>query len=104
MDEESMKRFEKTYNNIIKFYDFAEELVDSVEGEPNDPEGQLEFVEPIIEQIEEATDVLAEEYRHFVQSGKGQPDKVTKQKIEKALAQLYLAIHMCNEEDQGRIQ
>ena len=54
---------EENYNSIIRFYDLAEELIDTVESkEIEDPSTQLDFIEPLVEQIEEATDVLAEEY------------------------------------------
>jgi len=35
-----------------------------------DPISQLEFVEPLVKQIEDSTDVLAEEYREFIKTGK----------------------------------
>src|SRR5690606_18452392 len=79
---------EKTYSAIIKFYDLAEELIDTVVHEGvADPVRQLQFVEPLVEQLESATDVLAEEYRHFVKTGQ-KPNAVAKQRVEEALAKI----------------
>ncbi len=95
MDKAALKQHEETYNKIIGFYDFAEQLVDTVESvSVNDPVKQLNFIEPIVEQLEEATDILAEEYRRFVQTGE-KPSKASVKKVEKALAQLAAVIEEC---------
>jgi hypothetical protein len=97
MDSASKDKHEKAYNDIIKFYDFAEELIDSVE-DPSvaDPVAQLEFVEPLVVKIENATDVLAEEYRNFIKSGKS-PGFMTKKRVEKSLKRIYEALGECED-------
>jgi hypothetical protein len=90
-----MDRYEKTYKEIISFYDFAEELIDTVEHKNvKDPVHQLEFIEPIIEKIELATDSLAEEYRHFIKTGK-KPGFLVRRKIAKSLKEIYESLGTC---------
>lgn len=89
------EQHEETYHHILKFYDFAEELIATVEHkETVDPIAQLEFIEPLVKQVEEATDILTQEYRQFVQTGK-KPGMFTRKRIEKALAQIHQAIELC---------
>lgn len=96
MVETAAKKHEETYNQIISFYDFAEALINTVEYDTvTDPASQLAFIEPLVRQIEEATDLLAEEYRNFVKTGK-KPGRTTRKKIEQSLAQIYLALDTCS--------
>jgi hypothetical protein len=97
MQPDEMEKHTKTYEAIIGFYDLAEKLVDSVEHpEVSDPVSQLEFVEPIVKQLEEATDVLSEEYRSFVATGKA-PGFLAKKKIEKAIKTINTALLECKD-------
>jgi hypothetical protein len=97
MDPNSKDAQEKAYNDIIKFYDFAEELIETVENPAvADPVAQLEFVEPLVEKIESATDILAEEYRNFIKSGKA-PGFMAKKKVEKSLKRLNEALLECEQ-------
>lgn len=90
-----MDKHEKTYHDIISFYDFAEELVDTVEkAQVKDPVAQMEFIEPLVEQIEFATDALAEEYRNFLRTGK-KPGFLTRRRIAKALKDIYEVLGEC---------
>ena len=90
-----MEKHGKTYTAIMGFYDLAEKLVDSVEHpEIKDPVSQLDFIEPIVKQLEEATDILSEEYRNFVTTGK-KPGILAKMKIEKAIKSVNSALIEC---------
>ena len=61
--EYSMEELEVKYNEVTSLYDYAEELVATVESQfVQDPNGQLDIVEPLINEIGDATDVLAEEF------------------------------------------
>ena len=86
---------EETYAKIVSFYDFAEELIDTVEDDSTeDPVTQLEFVEPIVSTIEESTDILAEEYRNFIRTSKS-PGLLIRRKIAKSLKKIYSALNIC---------
>lgn len=90
----------KTYDNIIKLYDFAEDLVEAVEKNPaKKPEERLKLVEPLIEQIEESAEMLAQVYISFVETGT-QPDDETKIKVENSIQKMFEAIS--NYKDQVR--
>lgn len=95
MQPEEVDKHSKTYNAIISFYDLAEKLIESVEHpDIKDPVSQLDFVEPIVKQLEEATDILSEEYRSFVTTGK-KPGFLAKKKIEKAIKTVNFALLEC---------
>ncbi len=102
MNKPDLSESEKTYKQIVKFYDLAEQLVETVE-DPNveDPIAQLEFVEPIVEQLESATDMLSEEYRNFIETGKA-PGFLTRKRIEKNLRKIYLALDACKQAKEDR--
>lgn len=94
---------EEAYNNIMKFYDYAEELIDTVESKEVDPNEQLEIVEPLVLEIEESTEVLAEEYRNFVRhGGKKKPNLLSRKRIETALRNLFLAVQSCRSSSKNK--
>lgn len=100
----SKEQHENTYSSILKFYDFAEKLVSTVENEMvNDPAMQLDIIEPLVEQLEEATDVLSEEYRNFVRTGK-EPGVFAKKRIEKAMGKIYASIQFCKNQKNPSIK
>jgi hypothetical protein len=95
MSDPVVEQHEETYGRIVRFYDFAEELINTVEHEAvSDPENQLAFIEPLVHQLEDAADVLAEEYRNLVRNGT-KPNRNSRQRIEKALAQIYTVMDTC---------
>jgi len=80
---------QRNYHQIIRFYDLAEELIDSVQAKDiANHEEELAFVEPLVQKVEDATDLLAAEYRKFVENGKP-PGVISRRRIEKALNDLY---------------
>lgn len=104
MNEDDIKQQEQTYEDIIEFYDFAEDLIDTVENKSvQDPISQLEFVEPLVEQVENATDVLAEEYREYMKTGKT-PGFLARRKIAKAMKALYSAMGKCKKEQEKALK
>ena len=91
----SEKQHEQIYNQIIHFYDLAHELVKTVESNKIlDPVAQLDFIEPLVKDLEEATDHLAQEYRAFVQTGK-KPGLFARKRIAKSLETIYNVLHRC---------
>ncbi len=92
---------EQTYSKIIEFYDLAEELVKTVESDKIvDPVAQLDFIEPLVKDVEEATDIIAEEYRNFVQSGK-KPGLFARKRVEKAMELIYNVLQKCKKVQAG---
>lgn len=80
----------KTYDNIIKLYDFAERLVDSVD-EEKDPGRTLAILEPLVDQIEESAETLAHIYLQFAETNE-KPGSQVKLQADLALKKLQLAI------------
>jgi len=69
--DHTMEEFETKYHEITKLYDYAEELVNTVESElVSNPEMQLEIVEPLINEISDAADVLTQEFILIAESKK----------------------------------
>lgn len=86
----TMNQLEEHYYEITDLYDLAEELVGTVESDfCKDPEAQLAIVEPLIDEIEAAADVLTEEYMHIVENN---IPRKPNGKIEAALRRVYTAI------------
>lgn len=86
--------WEAHYQEITVLYDFAEELVATVENPlVSDPDVQLALIEPLINDLGEATDVLSEEFINIAESRKRNvPLKVRKGQVEAALRKIYLAM------------
>jgi len=90
-----LEQHEDIYGKIISFYDLAEKLIDTVEDNSiRDPLSHLDFIEPIVEQIEKATDLLAKEYRNYAQTGK-KPGLFARKRVEKAIIDIYTATELC---------
>lgn len=90
----SMEEMEVKYNEITKLYDYAEELVSTVESElVADSEAQLEIVEPLIHEIGDAADILASEFIHIAESRKHKTQcKASKSHIEGSLRKIFAAV------------
>lgn len=97
MATDSKTLLQETYNQLLSFYDLAEELIDTVEQQPvESPLAQLEFIEPLVERVEYATDVLTEEYRQFAKTG-DIPNEDAKKRIENALGNIFDVLYTCEQ-------
>lgn len=86
----SKAELEEKYYEITELYDLADELIGTVESEyVSAPEAQYALVEPLVEEVSEATDVLSAELLVIADS-KGRVRN--KPKIEGALRRVYHAI------------
>lgn len=82
---------EKYYREVTSLYDMAEELASTVESEfTKDPEAQLVLVEPVITQIADSTDMLAEEFVNVLE--KPSRVKSAKSRVEGALRKIFMAL------------
>jgi len=101
---EDIKKHEETYNNILGFYDLAEQIIDSVQHpDIQDKVSYLDVVEPIVQQLEGATDILSEEYRNFVATGK-KPGFLMKIKTEKALNSIFTTLTNCKKTLEDKVK
>jgi len=90
----------KTYEDIIKLYDFAEAMIDAIEAHPTpNPELRLKLIEPVIEQIEKSAETLAEAYITLIETGE-KPNEADKEKVVHAIRQMYVAINVYKQDIQ----
>ena len=96
--EYSMEDLEAKYLDITKLYDMAEELVSTVESDlVSNKNAQLDAVEPLINEIGDATDVLTEEFMLIAESKKSKTqNRASKSHIESALRKMFVAINDYN--------
>ena len=89
------KEQHRAFEAIIKLYDLAEELLETTFHESiTDQEKHLAFIEPLIENIEEATDHLVDEYTALVKQEK-EFSPSSKEKLEMSLQKIHNAIDQC---------
>lgn len=86
----SMAELEQHHEEICELYDLSEELIDTVEHELiHAPKEQLWLVEPLVDEIGEATDILSEE---FIALAEGSKQRGQNSRMESALRRIYTAI------------
>jgi len=93
--EYTIEELETHYNDIAALYDLSEELLSTAESPlVKDPEAQLKLLEPLIHEIGEATDVLAEEFTHLAEQSKNRILKRgSKPHVETALRRIFSALN-----------
>lgn len=86
------KEQEQFYNEIVAFYDLAEDLIDIIEREgAKNPAMQARLALPVIEQTQESAEVLAEAYITFVENGEqASPSEI--RKVEGAIRKIFGAV------------
>lgn len=83
---------EEFYNEILKFYDFAEDLIDIIESpESEEQEIQANLAIPVIEQVQNSTDVIAESYLSNVKNNGISSGKDIK-KVEIAMRKIFAVV------------
>ncbi len=90
----SMDEYETKYLEITQLFDYAEELVATVESKfVSNPERQVDIVEPLINEIGEAADILCEEFLLIAESKrKKTSSRANKSHIEASLRRLFAAL------------
>jgi len=91
----SAEDFDAKYLEITNLYDMAEDLVNTVESSlVSNPNLQLDIVEPLINDIGDATDILTQEFIYIAENKKNKGAmKASKTNIESALRKLFVAIN-----------
>lgn len=83
---------ELKYHDITELYELAEELIETVESEfIANPDDQLALIEPLVEAVGDAADVLSEEFLGVVGQTRA-ANKARRGRIEGALRKVYVAI------------
>lgn len=82
---------EKEYHEITTLFDLSEELVATVESQfVANPEDQIAIVEPLIDSVGDAADILTEEFVNVLE--KPIKSKNSKSRIESALRKIFMAM------------
>lgn len=91
----TMDELEVKYNLITGLYDLSDELVSTVESPlVQNQEDQLAIVEPLINDISDATDVLAEEFLLIADARRGRNGKsFNKARVESSLRKIFNALN-----------
>jgi hypothetical protein len=92
--------FDLVYDKIASLYDHAENILktayhDSV----TDHEAFLAEIEPLVQQIEESANVIAEDFSNIIESGE-RPTNAVKIRVNSALRRILLQI----EEFRAKVQ
>ncbi|MBY0355636.1 MAG: hypothetical protein K2Q12_07895 [Rickettsiales bacterium] len=92
MSPQNMADLELKYHDITELFELADALVDTAESEfITNPDEQLALVEPLVEAVGDAADVLTEEFLTVASQTKAN-NAVRRSKIEGALRKIYVAI------------
>lgn len=94
----TIAELETHYNDIHALYDLAEELVNTIESKlVSDPSAQLDIVEPLINEIGDAADILTHEFILIAESQKHKTSsKASKAQVETGLRKIFNAINDYN--------
>lgn len=90
----SMDDYKTSYHDITELYNQAEDLVATVENPSiKNQDAQLVILEPLINDVIEATDILSEEFILIAENKKNRaPSKFSKNRIEASLRKIFAAI------------
>lgn len=92
-DMATQENLEESYQQVIALYDMADALITTVEKSPKTTkETHFQIVAPIVEQLEESTDVLTEEFITFAQQKGQKGSSSSRTKVESALRKIYAAL------------
>lgn len=90
----SLDELETKYHVIGSLYDLADELLATVESPfVKDKAAQMDLVEPLIAELGDATDLLAEEFIGFADAQRGMGKPINKSRAENALRKVFAALH-----------
>lgn len=90
----SLDDMEVKYNTISELYDLADELLATVDSPfVQDKEAQMNLVEPLIAEIGDAADVLAEEFIHIADAHRTPGKAANKQRAENTFRKLFAALN-----------
>ena len=94
-EEYSMADYKAKYNDINVLCDYAEELLATVEHPAvSDQHLQLEVIEPLVNEIADAADVLSEEFLMIAESKKNRAaPKFSKKRIELSLRKIFTVLN-----------
>jgi DNA-binding ferritin-like protein len=86
------EQFDEVYDKIVKLYDHAENILRTATHESvGDREAFLAEIEPLVQQIEESANALAEDFSRIIESGE-EPTNAMKMRVSSALRKILFSI------------
>jgi len=89
MDNTSLQ--EELYNEIMAMYDLGKDIAEAIESVDENLDIKISLASPIIDQLDETTQILGDEYLAWLKSGQKASDASVK-KSEKAVRMFYAAL------------
>ena len=100
--EKNLQQLEEQYDVIMRLYDLADELADTVTSRfVENPQSQMKIVEPLINQLGSSADELTEE---FINLAEGKMKRSTRNRVEAALRKIYNALDEYTQRVHGNLQ
>ncbi len=88
----SAQNQEAVYNELMKLYDFAEGVIDTIEvNDGYDTARKAELFIPIIEKMQEAADRITKVYLDYVKTGE-KPSQAEIRKTETIVRRVYIEL------------
>ncbi len=86
---DAVNKEKQLFNKLLLFYDIAEKMLDAVESDTvENGEQQFAISESMMQQIQDTTDALTEEFTHFCDNDL-QPDPQISRKMDAAIRQFF---------------
>lgn len=90
---ESLDSLKVSYDDVTALYDAADELIGSINEAPlEEKASQFSLINSLVEQLEESTDVLSEEFVSAIEENKKDPSRSRKKRVELAFRKIYAAL------------
>ena len=90
--EKEVEQFDLVYDQIAKLYDHAENILGFANHESvEDHEAFVAEIEPLVAQIEESANILAEDFSRLIEKGET-PTNAMRIRVSSALRRVLLAI------------
>ena len=91
------EQFDEVYNGITKLYDHAENMLKAAYHESvTDHDAFLAEIDPLVRQIEETANIIAEDFSEVIEKG-GEPTAAVKRRVSTALRKVLLSIEQFKE-------
>lgn len=94
----AQQTMEEKYHQVTALYDAADELIATVDQSHRaNREAHFSIVNPLVEQLEESTDALTEEFIKIAELGGKNVPTANKNRIEAAFRKFYAAFSSCQQ-------
>lgn len=87
---QKQQNLEQSYHQVVTLYDLADDLISAVDtGASGQQQNQFNYVNPLVEQLEETADVLTEEFINLAENHGKATSLTGRARIEAAFRKIY---------------